>query len=239
MSWKLLVSGTVIFIIIRKVVGSVLHGTAIVCTIFRLIYRGWMRHLWWEDAWAALALIGDVTCLACIWVNSVLSCDSLGYFLTDWFRAARMSIIFSIIPVANHSGSKIHKWVTSLVVVCFACMWTALLVQKIIICEFHSCRTGKSVGVSLLISYSMILVQFVFGASLLIPVFTIPHSAFLLLDIYNTNTLMFAHIKVAFSLIICKLLVIVAFLYRVYLKDTPATCIQWSLHEYHLDTDRR
>ncbi|KAG2078433.1 hypothetical protein BDR04DRAFT_1086754 [Suillus decipiens] len=31
---------------------------------------------------------------------------------------------------------------------------------------------------------------------------------------------MFAHIKAAVSLIICNLLVIVAFLYRVYVKDT-------------------
>ncbi|KAG2358273.1 hypothetical protein BDR07DRAFT_1612023 [Suillus spraguei] len=226
-----------------SVVGSVFHSIAIICTIFRLVYRGWMRQLWWEDAWAALALIADVVCLACIWIDDVISSWILTIAFTTGLWAARMSVIFSIIPIANHSGSKIHKRITSLVVVCFACMWTALLVQKISICEYHSCRMDKSVAVSLLITdviadivlvvvplyllqtigrprSSMILVQFAFGASLLVPAFTIPHSALLLLNIYNTNTLMFAHIKAALSLIICNLLVIVAFLYRVYLKDT-------------------
>lgn len=47
------------FIVIRKVVELVLHSIAIICTIFRLMYRGWMRHLWWDDAWAVLALIAD------------------------------------------------------------------------------------------------------------------------------------------------------------------------------------
>jgi hypothetical protein len=73
-------------------------------------------------------------------------------FLTDWFRAARMSVIFSIIPVANHSGSKIHKQITYLIAASFACMWAALLAQKIYMCEFDSCRMGKSVVLSLLIS---------------------------------------------------------------------------------------
>ncbi|KAG2069005.1 hypothetical protein BDR04DRAFT_1056138 [Suillus decipiens] len=226
-----------------SVVGSVLHGIAIVCTVFRLVYRGWMRHLWWEDAWAALALIADVTCLACIWVDTLLSSWIITVAFTTVLWAARMSVIFSIIPIANHSESKIHKRVISLVVVCFGCMWTALLVLKINICKFDSCRMGKSVGISHLVTdiiaditlvvvplyllgtighprSSMILVQFVFGASLLVLAFTIPHSVLLLHDIFNTNALMFAHIKVAFSLIICNLLVIVTFLYRVYLKDT-------------------
>ncbi|KAG2355925.1 hypothetical protein BDR07DRAFT_489488 [Suillus spraguei] len=182
------------------------------------VVGGWMRHLWWEDAWAALALIADVTCLACIWVDGALSSWIIAVAFTTVMWAARMSVIFSIIPIANHSGSKIHKQVTTLVIVCFACMWTGLLVQKMSICEFHSCRMGKSVGVSHLITdiiaditlvvvplyllgtighprSSMILVQFAFGALLLVPAFTISHSALLLLDIYNTNTLMFAHIK--------------------------------------------
>lgn len=163
-------------------------------------------------------------------------------FLTDWFRAARMSVIFSIIPVANHSGSKIHKQITYLIAVSFACMWAALLAQKIHFCEFHSCHMGKSVALSLLITdviadaclvaaplyllknvglsrSKKTLVQSAFGASLLITAITITHSI-LLLKFHNTTTLMFAHIKAALSLIICNLLVIVTFIYRIYFKDT-------------------
>jgi len=154
-----------------------------------------------------------------------------------------MSVIFSIIPVATHSRYKIHSQITYLIAVSFACMWAALLAQKITMCEFHSCHMGKSVALSLLITdiiadvslvaaplYLMknirlsrskkLLVQSAFGASLLITVITITHSMLLLLNVYNTVTLMFAHLKAALSLIVCNVLVIVAFLYRICSNDT-------------------
>ncbi|KAG1839117.1 hypothetical protein DFJ58DRAFT_110900 [Suillus subalutaceus] len=242
-SWKLLVFGTVMFIIIRKVVGLVSHSIAIICTIFRLVYRGRMHQLWWEDAWAALALVADVVCLACIWIDEAISSWILAIAFTSVLWAARMSIIFSIIPVANHSGSKIHKQMTRLIAVSFACMWAALLVQKLSICKFHSCRLGKSVALSILTTdftadvslvaaplhllknaglsrSKKVLVQSAFCASLLITAITIPHSILLMLGTFNTTTLMFAHIKAALSLTVCNLLVIATFLYRVYSKDT-------------------
>jgi len=46
-------------IIVPKVAGSVSHSIAILLTIFRLAYRVLTRHFWWEDVWAALALIAD------------------------------------------------------------------------------------------------------------------------------------------------------------------------------------
>ncbi|KAG1729701.1 hypothetical protein EDB19DRAFT_1641788, partial [Suillus lakei] len=250
-----------------KVVGLVSHSIAILCTIFRLVYRGWMRHFWWEDAWAAFALIADAVCLACIWLDKRISGDMGPHnryhqcpvvritahtviFLTDWFRAARMSIIFSIIRVANHSKFKIHKQITYLIALSFACMWAGLLGQKIHICEFHSCHMGKPVALSLLITdviadasldaaplyllknvelsrSGKILIQSAFGTSLLITAITITHSI-LLLRVHNTATLIFAHVKAALSLIICNLLVIVTFLYRVCSKvifdlDQPFT----------------
>lgn len=225
-----------------SVVGLISHSIAIICTIFRLVYRGWMRHFWWEDAWAAFALVADVVCLACIWLDRVISAWALTIAFTIVLWAARMSVIFSIISVANHSGSKIHKQITYLIAVSFACMWAALLAQKISICEFHSCHMGKPVALSLLITdiiadaslvaaplYLLkdvglsrsrkILVQSAFGASLLITAITISHSI-LLLKVHNTNTLIFAHVKAALSLIICNLLVIVTFLYHVCSKDS-------------------
>jgi hypothetical protein len=226
-----------------SVVGLVSHSIAIICTIFRLVYRGRMHHLGWEDAWAAFALISDVVCLACIWIDRAISAWVLTIAFTSVLWAARMSIIFSLISVANHSGSKIHKQITYLIAISFACMWVALLVQKISICIFHSCHMGKSVALSLLITdvtadaslvaaplyllknvglsrSKKILVQSAFGASLLITAVTIPHSTLILYDVFNSTTLMFAHIKTALSLIICNLLVIVSFLYCVYSKDT-------------------
>lgn len=49
----------VVFNILPKVVGAVSHSIAILCTIFRLVYRVWTHYFWWEDVWAAFALIAD------------------------------------------------------------------------------------------------------------------------------------------------------------------------------------
>lgn len=153
-----------------------------------------------------------------------------------------MSIIFSIIRIANHSGSNIHKRITYLIAASFACMWAGVVAQKITICEFHSCSVGKSLALSLLITdviadFSLvaaplhlwrnvglsrsrkILVLSAFGASFLITVITIPHSI-ILLKTRNTVTLIFTHVKTAVSLIICNLLVIVTFAYRTFWKET-------------------
>jgi hypothetical protein len=63
-----------------------------------------------------------------------------------------MSIIFSIIRITNHSGGGIHQRITYLIAGSFACMWAALVVQKITICQFHACQMASSVALSQLIS---------------------------------------------------------------------------------------
>lgn len=47
------------YCIICKVAVLVSNSIAILCTIARLVYRAWTRYFWWEDAWAAVALIAD------------------------------------------------------------------------------------------------------------------------------------------------------------------------------------
>ncbi|KAJ8581718.1 hypothetical protein M405DRAFT_751317, partial [Rhizopogon salebrosus TDB-379] len=225
------------------VVGSVSHGIAILCTIFRLVYRGWMRRFWWEDAWAAFALISDVLCLVCIWLDpSVVPAWILAVTFTCVLWAARMSVIFSVIRIANPSGPKIHKQITYLIAASFACMWAALIALKINMCIFHSCQMAEPVAISQLITDIIadvslvaaplqllkdvglsrsrkILVLSAFGASLLITAVTIPQSIMLFGPIRQT-TLIFAHVKAALSLVICNLLVIVTFAYRVCRKET-------------------
>lgn len=225
-------------------VGSVSHGIAIVCTIFRLVYRGWTCHIWWEDAWAAISLISDVVCLACIWINPSTDLPSwiLAVALTSVLWAARMSVIFCIIRIANHSGCKVHKWITHLIAASFACMWVALLIQKVNVCIYQACMMSEPVALSQLITdviadFSLvaaplqlwrnvglsrskkILILSSFGASIIITVITIPHSIILFRPV-NETTLIFAHVKAAVSLIICNVLVIVTFAYRVLSKET-------------------
>lgn len=224
------------------VTGSVSHGIAILCTIARLVYRAWTRHFWWEDAWVVVALIADVLCLASIWLDEKITSWILSTTFTSVVWAARMSIIFSVIRIANHSGCKIHKQITYLIAVSFACMWAALIAQKMSVCEVHSCLMPPSVALSQLITdiiadvslvaaplylwsnvglsrSRQILVQSAFGASLLITIITILHSVYLTMG-HTATTLIFAYFKAALSLFICNLLVIVTFLYRMCSKET-------------------
>ncbi|KAG1732314.1 hypothetical protein EDB19DRAFT_1912153 [Suillus lakei] len=263
-----------------QLLGSVSHGIAILCTIFRLVYRGWTRHLWWEDAWAAFALISDgggflACCLALLSKPTAAppSCLSgmdldprldtftrldlrngfhLGRvvriivhpvtFLPHQSRAARMSIIFSIIRIADPSGDKVHKRITRVIAVSFVCMWVALVTYKINICIHYSCKMNQNMALSQLITdvvadaslilaplqfwrnvrlsrNSKILILSAFGSSLLITMITIPHSIMLFQSITET-TLIIAHVKAALSLVVCNLLVIVTLVYRVRWKET-------------------
>ncbi|OJA16358.1 hypothetical protein AZE42_07819 [Rhizopogon vesiculosus] len=152
-----------------------------------------------------------------------------------------MSVIFSIIRIAKHSVSKVHRQVTYLTAASFACMWVAILVQKIGACHFHSCRMGRGLALSQLITDVVadvalvavplhlwknvglsrgrkILVLSAFSSSILITVITIPLSIILFTP-HTLKTLVFAHVKAALSLVICNLLVIVTFIYRVFCKE--------------------
>ncbi|KAG0707450.1 hypothetical protein DFH29DRAFT_895806 [Suillus ampliporus] len=220
------------------VTGLALHSVAILCTVFRLVYRGWTRRFWWEDVWATFALISDVICMAWIWSLS-FPIWTRTVALTSVLWTARMSIIFSIIRVANH---KVHRLITHLIAASFACMWAALLVQKVCKCIFHSCNMGNSVALSQLITDVIADVSLIaapvqlwknvgfsrgrrisvlsaFGASLLITAITIPHSI-MLFKLDTQTTLFLAHVKAALSLIICNLLVIVTFTCRMCSKET-------------------
>ncbi|KAG1858637.1 hypothetical protein C8R48DRAFT_606217 [Suillus tomentosus] len=147
---------------------SIPHMIAMLCTIFRLVYRGWMRHLWWEDAWAAFSLISDVICLLCIWIHTSISCEcsssrskiyltlmsvpgwifSVAFTSVVWCAsAARMSMIFSIIRIARPSGHRYQKWITYLITVSFVCMWAVVLVSKDGTCAF---KCQKTMSVALL-----------------------------------------------------------------------------------------
>ncbi|KAG2748810.1 hypothetical protein P692DRAFT_20833711 [Suillus brevipes Sb2] len=226
------------------VAGSVCHVIAICCTVFRLLYRGWTRHLWWEDAWAAIALISDVMCLVWMWMHDAsrtLPPSTFAVAFTSVVWAARMSIIFSIIRIAKFSGHKYQKWITYFITISFGCMWAAVLIQKIHTC-IYACQMTESVAIlqmttdvvadlclivvplqfwkNLSLSRnSKIMIISAFASSLFITVITIPHSIMLFRSASET-TLIIAHVKAALSLVVCNLLVIVTLVYRVRWKET-------------------
>ncbi|KAG1729001.1 hypothetical protein EDB19DRAFT_1744696 [Suillus lakei] len=235
-----------------EVVACIFHGSAITTTIFRLAYRLHTSRFWWEDAWAVIALVFDIICLFGVWGEApTFDDDPRVYTAMFWLIpiaftsvlwAARMSIIYSILRVADPRDA-LRRTVYG-IISCFAIMWTALVVQKVLICVYHGCHIGSDVAVADLITdlvsdlmlvimptyllrdvrlthHQRILVTSVFCASLLNSAISIPLSILLFLAPTSKAALIFGHVKPATSLVIANLLVIVCFVYR-YLRNSRA-----------------
>ncbi|KAH7922927.1 hypothetical protein BV22DRAFT_624772 [Leucogyrophana mollusca] len=230
-----------------RVVATIFHSIAISCTVFRLSYRWYTFRFWWEDAWAALALLSDILCLTCTWMqqqvvasNHMPLIDTVSNWLVSiaftcvvW--SARMSVVFSIIRVANPPPTR--RRCTLCVAAFFGVMWCGLLLQKIHICSRYACIMNRNVAIAqlsnsvsdiLLVAMPIhllrdvklssnrrILIACAFSASLLITVVTILHSA-LLFGPTTPVTAIIAHVKAALSLIVCNLLVLATFSYRLW-----------------------
>ncbi|KAG1771894.1 hypothetical protein EV702DRAFT_635154 [Suillus placidus] len=235
-----------------KVVACIFHGSAIATTSFRLGYRLCTSKFWWEDAWAAIALVFDIICLFGVWGEApTFDDDPRVYTVMFWLIpiaftsvlwAARMSTIYPVLRVADPRGAL--RWTVYAIISCFAVMWTALVIQKVLTCVYHGCNIGSDVAIADLVTdavsdlmlvitpmyllrdvglthHQRILVTSVFCASLLTTAISIPLSILLLLAPTSQAALIFGHVKPATSLVIANLLVIVSFVYR-YMRNSRA-----------------
>ncbi|KAF9241286.1 hypothetical protein BU15DRAFT_45096 [Melanogaster broomeanus] len=139
----------------RQVAGSVVNGVAILVTIFRLMYRWYMSTFWWEDGWAALALVFDIGCFVAVLMqippqNHIVSNWLLAVSLTCIIWCARMSILYSILRIANPSPRlrRVAYYIAAL----FLTMGVALLAEKLVICEINRCRYKDFVAITQLVS---------------------------------------------------------------------------------------
>ncbi|KAG1779436.1 hypothetical protein EV702DRAFT_101428 [Suillus placidus] len=227
-----------------EVIAATFHGVAVVCTVLRLSYRYYVARLWWEDMWAALSLAFDLICFVCTFLtrpvvinppvaNRVFWLVSIAFSCVLW--SARASILCSLIRVANPEGGLRH-------VVCgtgisFIIMFIGIVAQHIYICEHYECSIPDFVVITQLIAdifsdgmlvalpllmlrrirlpkSQKILVLLSFSAAIFISAATILHSA-VLFGPDSTGIIVFGHVKVAISLIVCDLLVLVTLAYRV------------------------
>ncbi|KIK91736.1 hypothetical protein PAXRUDRAFT_830571 [Paxillus rubicundulus Ve08.2h10] len=145
-----------------KISGSVVHGLAIFITSFRLLYRWYMSRFWWEDAWAALALVFDIACLVSVWMESppqipralppmnIMANWILSVTLTCIIWCARMSILCSIVRIANPSP-KLRRVAYGIAVVLLTTA-IALVAQKIVMCSMDSCKFTMHVAITQLVT---------------------------------------------------------------------------------------
>lgn len=211
-----------------KVAAIVCHSVAISTTVFRLGYRWWMARFWWEDGVAALALVCDAVTLT----GAVIIAPYLG----PGTRTSQTVVSLWLSALSNSAVI----WAARIVIVVgssFIIMFLAVEGQRLGICITSGCREFKSTAVSQLITdivadvslvalpiWSLstarlsrsrrVLVQSAFTASIIITIITIIHSVILFTQ-ESSGVVLIGHIKAALSLMICNLLVIVTFVYRV------------------------
>ncbi|KAF9239317.1 hypothetical protein BU15DRAFT_74736 [Melanogaster broomeanus] len=153
--------------------------------------------------------------------------------------ACRISILLSIVRAANPSRQL--RRAVYFVGWSFVVMWVASLAQRIYICVQDQCKIADLVAIFQLITdvvsdfflvalpvrllrgaqlsrQQRILIFSVFSASLLITAVTILHSVVLLTSTSN-GIIVIGHVKTALALVVCNLLVIVTFVYRVCFRD--------------------
>ncbi|KAF9237772.1 hypothetical protein BU15DRAFT_75765 [Melanogaster broomeanus] len=138
------------------ITATVFHALAVVLTSFRLWFRYHMRRLWWDDFWAALALISDIPCIPLMWLITapltnpylpevpfgippepqsvhVISfwISLLSYTCSIWF--ARLSIVVSIVRIVPPNRSvQLAVYITSAM---FVLMWGFMLAAKSVVCS--------------------------------------------------------------------------------------------------------
>jgi len=88
-----------------------------------------------------------------LWCVSQLT--RLRSYIIDYSRPARLSIIFSIIRLANRT---VQRQIAYIIAASFGCMWSALLAHKLTLCSFNRCHMTKAFALSQLISqYFLVL----------------------------------------------------------------------------------
>ncbi|KAG0705606.1 hypothetical protein DFH29DRAFT_906101 [Suillus ampliporus] len=234
-----------------KAAMSVVQGTALGLTVFRVWFRLHIKRFWWEDAWAAIAgLCGaahvinswvhlfsqGTTCIVTFWVTS--------FTFTCAIWSARMSILFAITRIARPT-----QWIFHLSLgfaILFFLMWGGFIVQKTwdfgsnrrwYYTTCPSCRIDRSMAAyevatacvadAILMVFSLRffwnvnlptrqrrMILAIFSSSIIMSLFCLFHAIAHFLFVIEVETIA-VNLEVSFSLIVCNLLVVVTYAYRV------------------------
>ncbi|OAX41687.1 hypothetical protein K503DRAFT_462116 [Rhizopogon vinicolor AM-OR11-026] len=212
---------------------TIFHATAIFSTLFRLYYRLSTHRWWYEDSFAAVGLVADINSFVSVWVYTypwtesnadgrVIAYWNLITCFTICIWSSRLSIIFSIIRLSSHMR-RIRR-IAILTAVAFTIFSAIILTEKIIVCaRDHSwthlrrnCNFGRSVGILQLVGDFVCDIALVTLPILLLRGVKLSRERRILIISSNNNLqTITAQLQITASLVICDLLVIVAYFHRV------------------------
>ncbi|KAG2362505.1 hypothetical protein BDR07DRAFT_1406763 [Suillus spraguei] len=149
---------------------TIVHTCTIVLTSWRLWYKIIQQCWWWEDVWAAIALVATIICEVSIWIFSGTPMDSKtgdGPVIASWLLminftiglwSSRLSMLCSIIRLSSPTRIRtVAYWAAA----AFGAVAIALLVCKGWFCASHhdwegitplSCSLPSSVGIAQVIA---------------------------------------------------------------------------------------
>ncbi|KAF8551771.1 hypothetical protein OG21DRAFT_241867 [Imleria badia] len=132
-----------------------LHSLAILCTLFRLWYRWSMALVWWDDAWALVALLADRASLISLVLEQFIPGTSANHgftFIGQWngafafstiVWATRISILTFMIRAFQPEVAL--KRIALCIGLAFGLMWIETTAQRLEICAFLSCGTTSAI----------------------------------------------------------------------------------------------
>ncbi|KAH7926726.1 hypothetical protein BV22DRAFT_1032592 [Leucogyrophana mollusca] len=121
-----------------SIINTVLQGIAILLTLFRLVHRLSIGRFWWDDAWAAVALLCGTACVVSSWmyIRTFGKTSIVAYWVyVSTFNClvwtVRMSILYSVTRLIHPSKS---RRISTSVSIIFALLWSGLMIWKAYIC---------------------------------------------------------------------------------------------------------
>ncbi|KAF9002183.1 hypothetical protein BDQ17DRAFT_1243700, partial [Cyathus striatus] len=210
---------------------------AIISTLFRLIYRSRCRQLWWDDFWASIALINTILLFSATF-ECHLTFLLLGLPLLH--LASRLSVAVTVVRIIATGTSLL---VSKIVSVMFGLLAIAIIIQRLVLCshpgEDFLCRDMSKVtgytelsasffsdiwllGAPAYLLWNMKLkkqfhrlLQAIFATEILVLVTSIIHCVYIVRNDYRSEGVIL-HFKTTTSLIVCNLLFLVTYMYKLY-----------------------
>ncbi|EPQ51199.1 hypothetical protein GLOTRDRAFT_117994 [Gloeophyllum trabeum ATCC 11539] len=154
-----------------RVVVSIVHPIAILCSAFRLLYRWRRRRFWWDDGVAGFSMLFDIVFFVVIWIRTYAYRQpphtrivtywivSMAFTFVLW--SARLSMLLSIIRIIP--PPLVLRRLAYGAAALFVCIWIALVSQKAYKCgkaergwmevkPWTQCRLGRNVAVTELVT---------------------------------------------------------------------------------------
>ncbi|KAF8981314.1 hypothetical protein BDQ17DRAFT_886043 [Cyathus striatus] len=222
-----------------------IHVLAIVPTIFRLYHRFRTGKLWWDDFWAFISLVFDILLLSMYTSFPITryvpdKTETVVHWatmisLTFSLWAARISVGVTIVRLSNPSRM---RQVSKGIMMLFGMLATVLLIQKLFLCgkptiESWKCVWPQWTGIMEIVNTWLTavpaymlwqmslprkhfrLLQAIFACEVFVTIAGITHGIFIIEKHYFWMASA-VHFEIASSLIVCNLLVVVTYIYRVF-----------------------